>query len=1516
MQTGSAEEERSFFLSFIENQLSTPNRQIRIRGIEGVLSSRASIEEITVADRDGVWLSISGARIDWSRSALILQQRLEISSLTAESIEVRRRPTSPRGLPSPEARSFSVPEFPLAITLEHLEVPSITFGEEVFGLSSTLSFEGRLNLEGGSLDTALEIDRIDGPGGRLSLETLFDKEANQLDLDVALSEPEDGVVVNLLKIENRPPIELALTGAGPVENLDLSLALSAAGEPALSGTAQLRQQPEGIGVALNVGGPIVRLVPEQFRGFFGADTRLEAAGLSKSGGGFILESLSLQSAAFELEAMAETAVDGFLSQLSLQARIADPSGTQVLLPISGGKTFVERADLSIEFGGGGSDEWSAVLAINDLDAGDISAQRVSFDLSGIAAGLTEPDERRIQFAAEGMIAGIAAQNAEAAEALGESVQVDASGNWRAGEPLTLERINLSGDHFSARLAGTVAELAFDGEIGLQTSSIAPFSGIVGRDLGGSLDLQANGEIRPISGAFDVTVDGTANNLRLDLPSADPLFEGRTRISGRLARSAEGFAAEDFAIESERAVLSSDGTVASEAADISFQATIVDLAHLTDRADGRLSLEGRATGSMGNLAIALDGRIPRGRLLDKELTEATLAFNGVLQDDVLIGDLRGDAFLSGTRANLLADIRLAEDKRQLSNLTFTTQGARLTGDVSQGRNGLLEGDLMLDAVDISAAAALLLREARGSVNARLAFDQTGGEQELRVNADVNGLMVEQISLQSGELQAEISDLFGVPAVTGTLNASGASIAGIEITTLEATAEASQGATTFSGDALLDNGTEIHTRGQLMPENGGYTVSLQDAELVQSGLSARLLRPARLTVQDDLIAFRSLEIDLAGGRLQAEGEIGQALNVALTLEATPLSVANAIRPDLALGGFVDGEALVTGTRDAPRVSFNLTGREIVAAFLRQAGVSSLAFEATGSTVNSTLSLNARMDSPDGLSAMLGGDVPLGDGELALDVDIQSFPLSILNRRFPELDLGGTVTGTGRLTGSLADPFATFTAEAAGLTARPLARFGAEPLRVTAEGQFEGEEIVLDSVTATGPAGLSVTGSGRVPIATSGLSVDAQGTVPLILANRLAEDRGTQFAGTLMADLHFGGRLANPEISGSFAVSGATAIDPLTNLRLTGVAIDAGISRNVISIRSGSATFARGGTIGISGTVSLDAAAGFPADLAAEINQMRYSDGEMVTATLDARLRLAGSLLRDPLLSGNVGIDRAEILVPESFGGGPAAIDIQHIAPPAHVARTLTRARAEDGTPMPSARPSIVRLDLNVEAPARVFVRGRGLDAELGGSLLITGPITSVQPTGGFRLIRGRLNILGQRITFDEGIVTAIGDLDPFVEFVARSERSDIIVMITVSGRVSDLSVNFSSQPELPEDEVLARLIFDRGVEELSPLQLAQLASAAAELAGGSNGSLLGTLRDAIGLDELDVIADPEGGAGVRAGRYIQENVYLGVEAGGAGRTRATINLDLSENLKVRGGVGTEGDTDLGIFFERDY
>jgi translocation and assembly module TamB len=186
----------------------------------------------------------------------------------------------------------------------------------------------------------------------------------------------------------------------------------------------------------------------------------------------------------------------------------------------------------------------------------------------------------------------------------------------------------------------------------------------------------------------------------------------------------------------------------------------------------------------------------------------------------------------------------------------------------------------------------------------------------------------------------------------------------------------------------------------------------------------------------------------------------------------------------------------------------------------------------------------------------------------------------------------------------------------------------------------------------------------------------------------------------------------------------------------------------------------------------------------------------------------------------------------------------------------------------------------------------------------------------MVRGRLDILTQRITFDRGVVTFAGDLDPILEFSGSTRSGDTTITVTVSGRASDPEVTFSSVPELPQDEVLARLIFNKGIGELSPVQIARLAAAVSALSGGSGG-FLAQLRASTGLDDLDIVTDEKGQTAVAAGRYISENVYIGVQQGATTESsRVTIDLDVTKDVKARAGMTGEGGSSLGIFFEREY
>src|SRR5690606_16976815 len=219
--------------------------------------------------------------------------------------------------------------------------------------------------------------------------------------------------------------------------------------------------------------------------------------------------------------------------------------------------------------------------------------------------------------------------------------------------------------------------------------------------------------------------------------------------------------------------------------------------------------------------------------------------------------------------------------------------------------------------------------------------------------------------------------------------------------------------------------------------------------------------------------------------------------------------------------------------------------------------------------------------------------------------------------------TLSGAARVTGTTAAPQATFDIRGTGLRAAPLATAGIQSLEATAAGRFANETVTLSSVSVTGPQGLGLNASGAVPLSGSGLALDLSGSAPLALANRFLADRGTQLSGTVELSGSVSGSLQQPAIRGMASTSGAQVVDPDSNVRLRDINVMASMEGETVTIRSANAALATGGTISASGTISSNASAGFPADLRVGLNQARYTDGDMVVATVSGNLALAGPL-----------------------------------------------------------------------------------------------------------------------------------------------------------------------------------------------------------------------------------------------------------------------------------------------------
>src|SRR5262249_24347658 len=181
------------------------------------------------------------------------------------------------------------------------------------------------------------------------------------------------------------------------------------------------------------------------------------------------------------------------------------------------------------------------------------------------------------------------------------------------------------------------------------------------------------------------------------------------------------------------------------------------------------------------------------------------------------------------------------------------------------------------------------------------------------------------------------------------------------------------------------------------------------------------------------------------------------------------------------------------------------------------------------------------------------------------------------------------------------------------------------------------------------------------------------------------------------------------------------------------------------------------------------------------------DLLTANLDADIRLYGPSQTRLDATGSIKVHRAEIKIPKALPPQVAGLDVRRPGPK---------------PPAPTTHGPAVRLDLKVDAARAVFRPGRGLDAETGGQLHVTGTSAAPQIAGGFDMRRGSFDLGGPTLRFSSGKVSFNGTgvsqkIDPTLDFVAESTSNNITARLTVTGYPDPPRIPPTPPPHPPPD-----------------------------------------------------------------------------------------------------------------------
>ena len=978
-------EGRGYLQSLIEDNLSVAGREVRITGFAGALSSRATLDELTIADDQGVWLELRDVTLDWTRTAL-LRGRLQVNSLTASEITLSRLPVGEETVKpaDAEATPFSLPELPVSINIGEVSAETLTLGAPILGEEIALSLAGSLSLGGGEGTADIDVQRLDGRG-EITLEASFDNSSRVLALDFTLDEASGGIAATLLKLPDSPAIALTVQGEGPLDSYTADLALATDGTDRLTGRVALDGTEDG-GMAFdaNLDGDLTPLMEQQFRAFFGAETALELAGTRGPDGALDIETLRLAAAQLNLDGRLALDAAGWPRRFDLTGRIGNGNGP-VRLPVAGPPVTLGQADITANYDADQDNRWRARIGLSDFAQPGLTLDSATLTGRGV---LRRAAPRGVTALAEFDLAGLDLDDPALAEAAGTSLSGHTTLEWTEGTPLLVRALRVVSGAATLAANGRVEALTegfpVSGSATLDAPDLARFAAISGQDLSGAASAKLAGSGSLLGGDFDITFDAETDRLALGIAQVDSLIGAPATLALKAQRDADGIAVDRFRLENEHLTATAEGALNSERGALSVTAALADLARADDRLDGPVDARAQVDWEAGGevtlseiVAEAMGARITGSATIAPEAEGRPAAgrINAQIDDLGRFAAITGRPLAGRMNAGIVG------------NGVIDTQTFDITLDAAT--EGLVTGTPQVDGL------------VAGDGSLRISATHDGRETTLREldlrydAARIAASGVGVIAEQSGELtfDAEIPELAVIdPRLDGPAEAAGT------------VARAADGEISLAGVTAQIMGAAIEATGTVQPD--------PDALAARGTLTANIADLARFAE----IAGRPLT-----GRVDARVEAREADQPGHfdgTVNATTDGVVTGIDQ---LDGLIAGRGtlMVDATHDGRETTLRDLALDYDAVRLTASGAGVIAEQSGELTFDASLADLAQIDARlDGPAEAAGTVARAADGEITLtDVTarIMGVALDVTGAVQPDPD---ALAASGTLTASISD------------------------------------------------------------------------------------------------------------------------------------------------------------------------------------------------------------------------------------------------------------------------------------------------------------------------------------------------------------------------------------------------------------------------------------------------------------------------------------------------------------------
>ena len=531
------------------------------------------------------------------------------------------------------------------------------------------------------------------------------------------------------------------------------------------------------------------------------------------------------------------------------------------------------------------------------------------------------------------------------------------------------------------------------------------------------------------------------------------------------------------------------------------------------------------------------------------------------------------------------------------------------------------------------------------------------------------------------------------------------------------------------------------------------------------------------------------------------------------------------------------------------------------------------------------------------------------------LQAMPLSVLNIAWPNLDLSGRASGTleyawkGSRSGKL------------NLTIRGLSRSGlvlaSQPIDVGVAAVLAEDRSGLRAVAVSNgqtigraQARIAPLGPGSVMTALMNAPVFAQLRYqgPADTLWRLSGIEVFDLTGPAAIGADIGGTLANPTVRGALKADNARLESSVTGTVITNLVAQGRFEGpRLVFSRLGGQT-PGGGSLEGSGNVTFSEGKTL-LDLAFNASQAQLLNRDDVAAKVTGPLQVRSNASGGGTISGKLHLNSGRF----TLGQASSAASVPQLA--------VTHTGIDEADVIEPEQLHPWKLDMDL-AGGSLQVRGLGIRSTWTTDIHIGGFADSPAFTGRADLIRGDYEFAGRTFRLDRGIIRFRGESppNPLLDIRALAQVQGLDATVLVQGTGLHPEISFASNPPLPQDELLSRILFGTSITNLSAPEALQLASAVAALNSGT-GSLdpINALRKAVGLDRLRVLpADISTGqkTSIAAGKYIGRKLYVEVITDGHEYSATRVEYEITRWLSVLSTVSTIGRAQASVRVSKDY